>query len=119
MTTPPILGLPSELVIRIFCELILADLAACQLTHSTFSDIRHQIKLQYRIATQIAAVEDNPDVKLGVDERLERLKAHEQAWDNLDFDFSQKIRLPADSRSHGMYHNGAYFFMDEDDRALH
>lgn len=88
------LDLPPELIIRIFYFLDLIDLISCQLTHSALQALlKSSIFLDYRIATEIARVEDNPRSTLAVSERLEALVNREAAWSNIKVDFSRSISV--------------------------
>lgn len=88
-----ILDLPTELVLWVLLNLSMDDIAALQLAHSYFHrTITNSTHVQYHLATQIAAVEDNQNSLTGLVGRLETLKAHEKAWSTLNnADWTQSL----------------------------
>jgi hypothetical protein len=120
MATVSLLDLPTELLIRIFCDLDLSDLVSCQLTHSSLCTIITECAvLLYRKAVQSAGVEDNPSSKISISGRLDLLNARENAWMNFRIDFKQSIKvnhLPS-----GIYDltGGVYLLGNESRRTLH
>lgn len=89
-----LLDLPIEITIKVLCHLSLNDLAACQLTHSSLHCIvASSPRVQYYLAIQIAAVEDNNNSKLGVHERLAKLLIQEEGWNTAQCNFSQTLEI--------------------------
>jgi F-box-like len=112
--------LPTELLIRIFCDLNVSDLVSCQLTHSSLCTIiRDSVVLSYRKALQLAGAEDNPSSKLAISERLELLNARENAWRDVRIDFKQNIEV--NYNTSGIYDltGGVYLLGDDSRRAFH
>ncbi len=95
-------GLPTELLIRIFVRLQVADLLSVQHTCRRFCDvISGSASLQYFLRTEINLLEDllPPDVSLH--DRVALLKHHETAWNNLQLNlFTQFATSEA---SHARY----------------
>ncbi|KDQ64233.1 hypothetical protein JAAARDRAFT_683245 [Jaapia argillacea MUCL 33604] len=50
------------------------------------------VELQYKIELDVTKMSDNPSSNLSVGERLSRLKAHQEAWKNLEW--RQEVPLP-------------------------
>ncbi len=83
---PTLPRLPTELLIRIFSLLQVADLLSVQHTCRRFhAIISIDTSLQYVLHTELNLLEDllPPDVSLR--DRLALLKQHESAWNNLQF----------------------------------
>ena len=79
---PHILGLPTELLIKIFTDLDVRDLGSCLLTCRRLKDIiQDTCLLQYLIQTALAGVHD-PLIQSGppLTHRLESLKRWSEAW---------------------------------------
>jgi hypothetical protein len=118
--TISILELPTELLIRIFCDLDSSDLVSCQLTHSSLCTIIDEsVLLSYRKALQLAGVEDNPHSKLPISERLRLLNAQENAWLDFHIDFRQTITV--NHSTSGIYDltGGVYLLGNRNCHALH
>ena len=82
--TLPRAGLPTELLIRIFAHLQVADLLSVQHTCRRFCDvISGSASLQYFLHTEINILEDLLPPDFSLHDRVALLKHHETAWNNL------------------------------------
>lgn len=116
MTT--LLDFPPEIFIKILCCLLLPDLAACRRTHSSLrSLIADSPQVQYHLATQIAAVEDNENSQISINERISRLRVQEKAWDRLHFDFFSSVDVDYPLVIHGLA-AGTLWMTDRDGTSL-
>lgn len=87
---PHLLGLPSELIVRILSNLFMPDLAICRRTnHFLRNLIEDSVELQYLIELEVSGMEDNPYSTMAVSKRLGYLKAMTERWTTLSF--SRKI----------------------------
>ena len=112
--------LPPELLVHIFRNLNISDLVSCQLTHRSFrAIINGSIVLSYLKATDFAAVEDNPHLKLPIAERLALLRNQEDAWQDFRIDFKQVIKV--NHNSAGIYDlsGGVFLLGDHNHHTLH
>lgn len=112
--------LPTELLIRIFCDLNSSDLVSCQLTHSSLCNIiTESVVLSYRKALDSAGFEDSPHSKIIISERLALLNAQENAWLNIRPNFKQIVKI--NHSPSGIYDvtGGIYLLGDRTRRALH
>ncbi len=104
---PTLPRLPTEILIRIFSILQVADLLSVQHTCRRFHDvISVDTSLQYVLHTELNLLEDllPPDVSLR--DRLALLKQHETAWNNLQF--NTFTRFAADE-----VHQAQHFILQE------
>ncbi len=77
-------GLPTELLIRIFVRLQVADLLSVQHTCRRFCDVvSGSASLQYFLRTEINLLEDLLPPDISLHDRVALLKYHETAWNNL------------------------------------
>jgi len=77
-------GLPTELIIRIFAHLQVADLLSVQHTCRRFYDvISDSASLQYFLHTEVNLLEDLLPSDFSLHDRVALLKDHETAWNNL------------------------------------
>ncbi|KAF5380137.1 hypothetical protein D9615_006303 [Tricholomella constricta] len=115
-----LLQLPPEIVVRILYYLDIVDLVSVSCTHSTVYKYTQSFQiLQYRFATQAAAVDDNPHCKLIISERLALLKSREEGWARFNIDFRKSISVL--HHPSGIYDmtGGIYLLGDESRRTLH
>jgi F-box-like len=82
--TPILLDIPTELLIRILSYLPPVDLCAmqrsCRRIHAIVADSTY---LHYILLAQISGVDDLLPPNFPFSDRIERLKYHEQSWNNL------------------------------------
>jgi hypothetical protein len=91
---PPIWNLPPELLIRILSFLNLSDLSTCLDVNLLFRTlIRQSVLLQYLIAREAAGVDDNPNCKLDIATRLQRLNKREYAWSRFEPNFHSSVEV--------------------------
>ncbi|KZT29319.1 hypothetical protein NEOLEDRAFT_1128037 [Neolentinus lepideus HHB14362 ss-1] len=85
--------LPPELIIRVLAELDLGSLTACKrVCHFFHNLIEDSTELQYKIELCVAGMDDGSSKTLSVASRLERLRAHQQAWAELKW--AEEIWVP-------------------------
>jgi hypothetical protein len=100
---------PPELIVRILHQLQLKDLLSARLWNRQFdATITESILLQYRLETQIAGVEDNPNCSLTTVERITALRRREMAWSSLEPEFRTTFTLPKHTRSRYDLGDGFY-----------
>ena len=94
-------GLQTELLIRIFAHLQVADLLSVQHTclrfHHVISD---SASLQYFLHTEINLLEDLLPPDFSLDDRISLLKDHETAWDNLQLKVFTRFETSEESHAH-------------------
>ena len=95
-------GLPTELLIRIFSLLQVADLLSVQHTCRRFYDIiSDSASLQYFLHTEVNLLEDLLPPDFSLPDRAAFLKHHETAWNNLQLNlFTRFIVGSEESRAH-------------------
>ncbi|KAI9444502.1 hypothetical protein H4582DRAFT_2070239 [Lactarius indigo] len=82
--TDTLLGLPTELLIRIFAHLPLEDLLSIQHTCRRFNGVvSGSDSLQYFLRTKIDLLDDLTPPDFSLRDRVALLKHHETAWTNL------------------------------------
>ena len=98
-------GFPTELLIRIFSHLQVADLLSAQHTCRRFHDaISDSASLQYFLLTEVNLLEDLSPPDYSLDERVALLKRHETAWNNLELNiYAQFVTSEKSNKSHSYY----------------
>ena len=92
-------GFPTELLIRIFTHLQIADLLSAQHTCRRFYDvISDSASLQYFLHTEVNLLEDLLPADFSLKDRVALLKHHETAWNNVELHMF--IRFAAGEESH-------------------
>lgn len=115
-----LLQLPPELIVRILCLLDLPDYVSTIQTHSSISTYAQAFKvLKYRLATQAAAVEDNPFSRDPVSERLALLSSREDGWSQFLTDFRKTIPVVPLQLSFYDMTSGVYLLGDTNRGALY
>ena len=96
-----LLQFPTEILIRIFARLQVADLLSVQHTCRRFYYvIFDSVSLQYFLHTEVNLLEDLSPPDFSLDERVTLLKRHETAWNNLEFNNSARFLTNRESHSH-------------------
>jgi hypothetical protein len=97
LTFYPVPELPTELLIRIFVQLQVADLLSVQHTCRRFHDvISDSVSLQYILHTEINHLEALLPLDVSLNDRVALLKNHETVWKNLEL--NALIRFVASDR---------------------
>ena len=107
-------GFPTELLIRIFSHLQVADLLSAQHTCRRFHDaISDSASLQYFLLTEVNLLEDLSPPDYSLDERVALLKRHETAWNNLELNIcAQFVTSKESHESHSLVHSYFYILQD-------
>ena len=104
-------GFPTELLIRIFAHLQVADLLSAQHTCRRFHDaISDSASLQYFLLTEINLLEDLSPPVYSLDDRVALLKRHETVWNNLELNIYAQFVTSEDSYNAHSY----YYFILQD-----
>ena len=113
-----LLDLPNELIVQILSYLTPQDLIVCQLSNSAlYTTIKASVILQFQVALSTYKATDNPSSSLSVSERLQALKASEDAWTFLRADFKRSIAV--DFEVSGIYDlNGGVFLLGNVSRSV-
>ena len=93
-------GFPTELLIRIFAYLQVADLLSVQRSCCRFYDvISDSASLQYILHTEINLLEDvlPADSDFSLNDRVALLKHHETAWNNLELNTFTQFAINEES----------------------
>lgn len=94
-------GFLTELLIRIFAHLQVADLLSVQHTCRRFYDvISGSASLRYFLYTEINLLEDLLPPDLSLHDRLALLKQHETAWNNLQLNVFTRFVTSEESHAH-------------------
>ena len=97
----PLLEFPTELIIRVFAYLQVADLMSVQHSCRRFYDIiSDSVSLQYILHTEINLLEDFLPPDLSLNDRVALLKHHETAWKNLELNMSAQFLTSEDHKCH-------------------
>ena len=87
-----LLSLSTELLIHIFAYLPVTDLFSAQITCRQFYDIIAETAyLQYILHSHLNGVDDLLPPNCSFSERLELLRHHEKAWNDLQFNLYSKF----------------------------
>ncbi|KAE9403755.1 hypothetical protein BT96DRAFT_878368, partial [Gymnopus androsaceus JB14] len=96
---PPLMGLsqlPNELIAHILSFCIFHDILCCQRTCKHLNQVIKTSNIQYRILLEIGGLEDNPQCKLPIHDKLQLLQRREAAWSLFQPTFSQETSGPVD-----------------------
>lgn len=97
----PLLVLPTELLIRIFTHLQVADLLSVQHTCRRFHDVvSDSAFLQYILHTEINHLEALLPLDVSLHDRVALLKRHETAWKNLELNVLIQFLTSEGLRAH-------------------
>ncbi|KAJ3484819.1 hypothetical protein NLJ89_g11951 [Agrocybe chaxingu] len=119
-TTTNLLQLPCEIILNVFNYLPLHDLQTCRCTNKALHIlIRDSVVLQYKMALETAQAEDNPCSLAPYSEKLEDLRASEEAWSMVKPKFA--VQIPVQHHPSGIYDltGGAYLLGNIDRKTLH
>ena len=95
------LDFPTELIIRVFTYLQVADLLSVQHSCRRFYDIiSDSASLQYILHTEINLLEDVLTPDFSLNDRVAVLKHHEAAWNNLELNMSAQFLTSEDHKCH-------------------
>ena len=96
-----LLGFPTELLIRIFTYLQIADLLSAQHTCRRFYDvISDSASLHYFLYTEVNLLKDHLPPDFSLKDRDALLKHHETAWDNLELNMFTRFVTSEESHAH-------------------
>ena len=97
-------GFPTELLIRIFTYLQVADLLSVQHSCCRFHDvISYSASLQYFLHTEVNHLEDLLPPDFSLKDRVAILKHHETAWNNLELNTFNRFVAGGDSHTPRCY----------------
>ncbi|KAG6851881.1 hypothetical protein C0991_005308 [Blastosporella zonata] len=113
------LDLPNELILYVLYHLDLPEYLAISLVHSRFHPlIKSSPYLQYRFASQVAGVTNNPYCDLITHKRSLILKDREDSWSQMTFDFETQISVGHASKLF-LVTDGVCLVGDRSEAALH
>ena len=100
-TSSTLPGFPTELLIRIFTHLQVADLLSVQHTCRRFYDvISDSASLQYFLRTEVNLLEDLLPPDFSLKDRVALLKHHETAWNNVELDMFIRFACGEEYHAH-------------------
>ena len=112
--TTTLLRFPTEILIRTFAHLQVADLLSVQHTCRRFYDvILESVSLQYFLHTEVNLLEDLSPPDFSLNERVALLKRHETAWKNMEFNKSTRFLTSEESHAYRYILQDGYLIYED------